>query len=174
MPSQRGFTLIELLVTLTVLAIVVGLGLPGLRDFTLNNRRVAAVNEMVASMALSRTEAISRNMTVSMCPSSDGTGCGGVGWSDGWIVFSDVDGDGAVDAGGDIVIKAVEALEGLQVKSPELGAGLTYRPNGRVRARGQFVFCDPRGATHARVVQLDVIGRPVVAKTLIGGSAPGC
>jgi type IV fimbrial biogenesis protein FimT len=174
MPAQRGFTLIELLVTLTVLAIVVGLGLPGLRDFTLNSRRVAAINEMVASLALSRSEAIARNVTVSMCPSTTGTGCGAVGWGDGWIVFSDVDGDGAPDPGVDNIIKAVEALEGLDVTSPDLGAVLTYRPNGRVRARGQLVFCDSRGAAEARVVQLDMVGRPIVAKTLIGGVNPGC
>lgn len=173
MPTQRGFTLIELLVTLTVLAIVVGIGVPGLRDFTLNNRRVAAVNEVIASLALARSESIARNVTVSMCPSEDGAGCSAAAWSAGWIIFSDADGNGAPNDD-DVIIRAVEEVDGLSVTSPELAAGLTYRPNGRIRNRGQLVFCDPRGAEHARVVQLDMVGRPIVAKSLINGVPPAC
>ena len=174
MRRHGGFTLIELLVTLATLAIIVGLGAPGLRDFMMNNRRVAAVNEMVASLALSRSEAVARNLTVSMCPSTNGTACAVGDWDQGWIVFSDNDGDGTVDAGVDTVIKALEATASLTVTTPDLGTSVTYRPNGRVRGQGQLVFCDARGSDEARVVQLDIVGRPVVSKTLRGGGAPSC
>lgn len=174
MRKQRGFTVIELLITLTVVALVLGIGVPNLRDFILNNRRVAAVNEFVASLALARTEAIARNLSVSMCPSTNGTGCAAVDWDRGWIVFSDTDRDGAIDAGIDDVIKAVEDMDNLAITSAELGASLSYRPSGRIINRGQFVFCDSRGADHARVVQLDLVGRPVVSKKLINGSSPSC
>jgi type IV fimbrial biogenesis protein FimT len=173
MQPQRGFTLIELLVTLATLAIIVGIGVPGLRDFMMNNRQVAAVNEMAASLALTRSEAVARNLTVSMCPSTNGTACAGGAWDQGWIVFSDGAGDGAVN-GGDVVIKAVEELQGLNVTTPDLGASVSYRPNGRVRTQGQLVFCDSRGGDDARVIQLDLVGRPVVAKTLRDGGTPAC
>jgi prepilin-type N-terminal cleavage/methylation domain-containing protein len=92
MPEQRGFTLIELLVTFTVLAIILGIGVPGLRDFIFNNRQVSALNEMVASLQYGRTEAIARNNTVSLCPSTNGTSCTGAStWDVGWIIFSDSD-----------------------------------------------------------------------------------
>jgi type IV fimbrial biogenesis protein FimT len=174
MRRQSGFTLIELLVALATLAIVVGLGAPGLRDFMMNNRRVAAVNEMVASLALSRSEAVARNLTVSMCPSTNGTACAVGDWDQGWIVFSDNDGDGTVDAGVDTVIKAIEELPTLTVTTPDLGTSVTYRPNGRVRAQGQLVFCDSRGSDQSRVVQLDIVGRPVVSDKLRGGGTPSC
>ena len=174
MHGQRGFTLIELLVTLATLAIVVGIGLPGLRDFAMNNRRVAAVNEIVASLALSRSEAVARNTTVSMCPSSNGAGCAAGDWDAGWIVFSDQNANGVPDAGVDTVIKAVEELDRITVTTPDLGNSLSYRPNGRVRVRGQLVFCDSRGSSNARVVQLDIVGRPVVSKTMLGGGSPTC
>jgi type IV fimbrial biogenesis protein FimT len=135
---------------------------------------VAAVNEMVASLALSRSEAVARNLTVSMCPSANGTACAIGDWDQGWIVFADNDGDGTVDAGIDTVIKAIEETASLTVTTPDLGTSVTYRPNGRVRAQGQLVFCDPRGSDEARVVQLDIVGRPVVSKTLRGGGTPSC
>ncbi len=173
MRKQHGFTLIELMITLATLAIIVGIGVPGLRDFMMNNRQVAAVNEMAASLALTRSEAVARNLTVSMCPSANGTTCAAGAWDQGWIVFSDGAADGAVN-GGDVVIKAVEELQGLNVTTPDLGASVSYRPNGRVRVQGQLVFCDSRGGDEARVIQLDIVGRPVVAKTLRGGGTPAC
>jgi len=170
MPEQRGFTLIELLVTITVLAILLGVGVPGLRDFVLNNRQVSAVNEMVGSLQYARTEAISRNRTVSLCPSSNGTSCSGSEWAVGWIVFSDQDGDGVVD-GGDTVLRRNEALDNIDfVSDGGIASAVVYRRNGRATATGNFTLCDSRGDAHGKVVVLDLSGRPRVQK--LGGSCP--
>ena len=168
MPEQRGVTLIELLVTITVLSIVLGIGLPALRDFVLNNRQIAAVNEMVASMQFARTEAVTRNGFVSLCPSSDQASCTAGDWDVGWIVFSDLDGDGAVDGGDDTVVRAAEPLNRLDFASDI--AALTYRRNGRSTATGTFTICDSRGAAHGRVIVMDLAGRPRVQK--LGGACP--
>jgi type IV fimbrial biogenesis protein FimT len=173
MRRERGFTLIELLITVTVVALVLGIGLPGLQDFIQNNRRAAKINELVASLTLARSAAISRNLTVSMCPSTNGTACAAVAWDRGWIVFSDADRNGDIN-GGDTIIKAVDGLNDMQVTSPELAASLSYRPSGRILNQGQFVVCDSRGADDARVVQLDLVGRPVISKKKLDGSNPTC
>lgn len=167
MPGQRGLTLIELLVTMTVLALVLGIGVPGLRDFVLNNRQVSAVNEMVASMQYARTESVARNGFVSLCPSSNQTGCTGGNWDTGWIIFSDLDGDGSVD-GDDTVVRAVEPLNNLDFSSDV--AALTYRRNGRSTATGTFTLCDARGDSHGKVILMDLAGRPRVQK--LTGSCP--
>lgn len=170
MPDQRGFTLIELLVTITVMAIILGVGVPGLRDFVLNNRQVSAVNEMVASLQYARTEAITRNRRVSMCPSSDGNACSGSDWAVGWIVFDDLDGDGAKD-GGEDVLRQVEALNRIDfVSDGGITNAVTYRRNGRAAAIGNFTVCDTRGAAHGKVVVMDLSGRPRVEK--LSGSCP--
>jgi len=170
MPEQRGFTLIELLVTITVLAIILGVGVPGLRDFVLNNRQVSAVNEMVGSLQYARTEAVTRNRSVSLCPSSNGTSCSGSDWAVGWIVFDDLDGDGSVD-GGETVLRQVEALNRLDfVSDGGIAGAVTYRRNGRAMATGNFTVCDSRGASDGKVVILDLSGRPRVQK--LSGSCP--
>jgi type IV fimbrial biogenesis protein FimT len=174
MRKEQGFTLIELLITVTVVALVLGIGVPGLRDFIENNRRAAKINELVASLTLARSEAIARNLAVSMCPSTNGTGCAAAPWDEGWIIFSDADRDGTVDGGTDVVFKAVDGLNNLQVTSPELAASLSYRPSGRILAQGQFIVCDSRGASEARVVQLDLVGRPVISKKKLDGGSPTC
>ena len=168
MPEQRGVTLIELLVTITVLSIVLGLGIPALRDFVLNNRQISAVNQMVASMQYARTEAVARNGFVSLCPSSDQASCTGGDWDIGWIIFSDQDGDGAVDGGDDTVMRAAEPLNRLDFASDI--AALTYRHNGRSTATGTFTICDARGPADGRVIVMDLAGRPRVQK--LGGACP--
>jgi type IV fimbrial biogenesis protein FimT len=163
MPEQRGFTLIELLVTITVLGIILGIGVPGLRDFVLNNRQVSAVNEMVASLQYGRTEAITRNRNVSLCPSSNGTSCSGSEWAVGWIVFNDQDGD--------TVLRRVEALNRVDfVSDGGITNAVTYRRNGRAMATGNFTLCDARGSAHGKVVVMDLSGRPRVEK--LSGSCP--
>lgn len=169
MPVQRGFTLIELLVTITVLAILLGIGVPGMREFVLNNRQISAVNEMVASLQYARTEAIARNGTVSVCPSADGASCSGSAWDTGWIVFDDEDGDGAVDGGDDEILRAAEAIRNLDfVSSGGIANGVTYRRNGRALATGDFKICDDRGAAKGKQIVMDLAGRPRVQK-LVGG-----
>lgn len=59
-----GFTLIELLVTLAVAAILLAIGVPGLRNILLTNRLATTANEVVAALNLARSEAIKRNARV--------------------------------------------------------------------------------------------------------------
>src|SRR5918995_1551586 len=92
---SRGFTLIELLVALTIAAILFAIGVPMFRDASLGGRLSAAANNLLASVQLARSEAIKRNLPVTVCASSAGATCaGGGGWEQGWIV---------VDAGATVI-----------------------------------------------------------------------
>lgn len=174
MRLQRGFTMIELMITIMVLGIVLGLGVPGFRDLVLNNRQASAVNELVTALQLARSEAITRNTAapsaVSICASDDGASCAGT-WADGWIVYTDADGDGALE-GGDVVLRAVDAPASIAITGP--GGAVRYRRDGRSQDATDFVFCDSRGASRARVVQLSISGRPAAAKVLSNGASPAC
>lgn len=172
MDAQRGFTMIELMVVVAIVILVLTIGVPSLRDIILNNRQVAAVNELVTAMQMARSEAITRNAArpaaVSICASADGFGCSGT-WADGWIVFTDNNGDGAFNAG-DQILRAFESPAGMDIS----GAAVSYRRDGRVVAAADFQVCDSRGAARARVIQLGLSGRPSVSKVLSAGGAPDC
>jgi type IV fimbrial biogenesis protein FimT len=176
MHLQRGFTLLELLITILVLALVLGLGVPGFRELVLNNRQASAVNELVTALQLARSEAITQNIgtpgAVSVCPSSDGTSCSGT-WSDGWIAFTDNDTSGTVN-GPDTVLRAAEAPQGINIATPGFAGVISYRRDGRVLGAADFVFCDTRGGSKARVVQVGISGRPAASKVRSDGSAPNC
>ncbi|HEX6930463.1 MAG TPA: GspH/FimT family pseudopilin [Gammaproteobacteria bacterium] len=175
---QNGFTLMELLVTLSVAAILMAIGAPGMQEFVQNNRRAAEVNNMIATLQVARSEAVARNQEIGICASTDSAGCSGsTTWDYGWIVFVDLDSDGIRDAAEEL-LQVSAAPEGMTVRATF--QGVNYRPNGRVlttpdaSTSGDITFCDSRGADEARVVRIGISGRPETSGKRLGGAAPTC
>lgn len=107
--APRGFTLIELMVTVAVVAIVLGLAVPGFQSVVNGNRLAGAANEMVASLQTARMEAIRRSRRVVVCTSGnandgDDATCATAG-IDGWITFVDLDSDGDFDKATDTLLR---------------------------------------------------------------------
>ena len=65
-PITRGVTLLELLVALAVLAILVAVGIPGMREFIVTQRLKAAAETVYADLTLARDEALHSNRTISI------------------------------------------------------------------------------------------------------------
>lgn len=149
-----GFTVIELMITVALLAILVGIAAPSLRDLTMNARITSQANDLMTDLAMTRSEAVKRSVRTAICTSSSGTACTSSNWQQGWIVFADADGDGALAAVTDI-IKAVPALDGgntlVSAGHSTNGSAamfVPYRPSGVVTPGGAgtitFDLCDSR------------------------------
>ncbi|MCK5895787.1 MAG: GspH/FimT family pseudopilin [Cocleimonas sp.] len=98
--KKQGFTLIEAIATIAVASILLGLAIPSFSNMIERNRISSATHEFMAAMRLSRSEAITRIIPVSLCVSNTGTSCDTTlgNYAKGWVVFSDCDGNGAFDA----------------------------------------------------------------------------
>jgi type IV fimbrial biogenesis protein FimT len=101
---SAGLTLLELLTVITIAAVLMGIGLPSYQYVTNANRISGEVNGLLGDMQYARSEAIKEGQTVSVCSSTDPTAAtpacsGSNAWQSGWIVFSDVNGNGAFDPG---------------------------------------------------------------------------
>jgi type IV fimbrial biogenesis protein FimT len=91
MKPPTGYTLVELMIVLTIVAILLGLGVPSYRYITDSNRLSAEVNGLLGDLQFARSEAIKEGATVTVCPANAGlTACqaGAVRWDQGWIVTS--------------------------------------------------------------------------------------
>lgn len=177
--KQHGFTLIELMVAIALLGLLLSMAVPALEQFTSNARQTSTINDFVASLHMARSTAVTINARVTVCASSNQQTCEAVPWDAGWIVFSDQNNNQLVD-GTDAIVSASPGTEGLGISSGEFGLALQYRPNGRVvnaganGMSGEFTVCDSRGDEHAKVLIIDLSGRPRVSKFLADGSNPDC
>lgn len=176
---QKGFTLIELMFAMGIGILLIALTATSMQAFVLNNRQVSSINEFIASIQFARSEAVTRNNRITICASVDGINCAAATWEGGWLIFNDRDGDQVVDAG-EIILRAVGQVDGMQIRSGVFGNFFVYRPNGRVMTNvvnvntGQFTFCDRRGPEKARVIIIDVSGRPRGSDKQADGNNPVC
>ena len=179
MRRENGFTLIELMIAVGLTGLLLSMAVPALDIFVSNARQTGAINDFVSSIHQARSTAVTTNGRVTICPSSGGTNCEAVGWNNGWIVFSDRDSDRTVD-NDETIISSSGRIEGLTFQSGQFATFLMYRPNGRVMnaslngSSGSFTVCDKRGADYAKVMTIDLSGRPRLGRTLPNGNAPSC
>ncbi len=179
MNSQRGFTLAELIATLGIVALLLSMAAPGLGELTKNTRQVTSANELLSDFHFARDLAITSNSRVTVCPSAGGLDCELVSWAAGRIIFVDLDSDRTV-SGGETVRRISGDLGETTIETTEFGTSISYRPNGRAMAElvrdntGEFTLCDDRGSTHARVIVVEMSGRPRVSREDSAGLAPSC
>ena len=149
---NRGFTIIELMVVLALAAVMLGLAVPNMRQFILNNRLTSGANDLLRAVNQARSEAIKRQTVVTLCatdePEEDEPACSG-GAFGGWVVFVDTDADGDFDAGEEKLASG-SAASAVSVSNDNDGI-LCYGPSGfaGVNCGGlaptqTIVLCDAR------------------------------
>jgi len=171
--KQNGLTVVELLIILASIAIVVMISVPGSTVVLEHYRLKAASSNLVDSLNLAKEEAMMRNSTVKVCPSSNGRFCRTDGnWSHGWLVYSDGNGDGTVQE-----IEFVEAFEGPSQKVRIVGTGAVesiasftlagLSPTNDMK-NGEFHVCHEGLGSRSKVVSIDSEGWVQVSRTESG------
>ncbi len=166
------------MVVLGVVAIALGLGVPVFNNVMASQRLSSATNDLVQSLHAARSEALKRQVTVTLCPTAGGSGpcLAGGSLGAGWSVFVDRNADGAI-SDDDVMLQQHGAL------GPDLEGGVT-------RTRAPLIFtaagtlaldaplagfdiqlCDHRGDASTgdgiaagRWIQITPLGRPQLVR----------
>jgi type IV fimbrial biogenesis protein FimT len=168
--NSNGFSLFELMIIIGIIGLTMAIAAPNLVTMISNNRISASADDFIGALQLAKAEAASRVNPVTICKkNADGNACvGGGDWSQGWIVFSDSDGDATVD--GEEVLLNHEALH------PDITFGgtgnvansITYRPSGTttIDTIEYLTVCDGRGIddSAAKGILVTITGRGSVIK----------
>lgn len=138
-----GFTLTELMITVTIAAVLLGIGVPSLSSFMGSQAITTASHDVTAMLVLARSEAIKRNANVVATPVSGD-------WKNGWTVDVTV-------GGATTTLGKQSAYNGLTITSPV--ASVTYGSNGRVQGSTVPTF-EITGSSHTRCVKVTLSGLP--------------
>lgn len=143
MKKHSGFTLVELAVVMALVAILAAIAVPSYRAMIQNNRAATQANELVAALNLGRSEATRTGSTAVICPrpaapTTPESCAAGTDWSNGWLLLSDPNGDGAFTPDGDGDGVECEFSEDclLRVQQPPegnptiTGPAVTFQGNG--------------------------------------------
>jgi type IV fimbrial biogenesis protein FimT len=188
------------MLTITVAAVILGVGIPNLTQFIRNNRMTSAANDVLAALHMARTEAVKRRAWTVMCMSAnpnDATPTCTAGGR-GWVVFIDDADPTAPDANdANLVVNNGEEVL-LRHDTPPDTITLLTAPNGnsgyiaftasgfsRAVAAGtplrSIRMCDSRGNvavygadnSAARAITISQTGRPQVTRLVADITAVG-
>jgi type IV fimbrial biogenesis protein FimT len=156
---QAGFTLIELMIVVALVALLAAMAVPSFRTLLVKRTVQSAVDALMTDMRYARSEAVKRSAQVSVCQSTNGASCaaGSNLWVGGWIVFVDGNGNGAMDAG-DEILRVQQALTSMASIASAAPAGdrrfFTYQPTGWAKSASQTFIFTPNGNVPAGSVRI--------------------
>ncbi len=157
-----GVTMLEILVAIAILAILLGIGVPSFRETFAEARATTRANDLARALAMARSEAIRRNIRVTLCKTADlaanPLACdANATWDQGWLLFVDnvhLAGNvvGVID-GADSLVRVFPAQgTGTLDGGVNYAGGISYLPSGVSRgikaggaagvANGSFTICD--------------------------------
>jgi type IV fimbrial biogenesis protein FimT len=169
--TRAGFTLIELMMAIAVMAILLMVAAPGLRDLTMNVRLTGQANDLLTDLMFARSEATKRDVRVTVCARKvNTTTCtNGNQWDNGWMVGLDADGDGEIDAG-TVPLKIADPLTGQNtIKNSGSGkkGSIVFTATGiNDSGPATLTICDSR--KQGRAVNVAGTGRASVTKITSG------
>lgn len=147
--GTAGFTLVEMVVVVAILGILLGVAVPALQEFVINQRVRAATMDSISSLMLARSEAIKQGGDVSVTPAS-----GTTNWSTGWRIVGT---DGAT-------VRTQDAYSGVQI-SATISTGATsvvFNRTGRITGTATLEIGSTTNPTSyaRRCVSVGLSGQP--------------
>ncbi len=170
--APPGFSLVEALVVLALLAVLLGLAVPGVAGLRSRHELQAVAEDVWSSLVLARSQALVHQQRVALCPVTADQACDPQGlWQLGWQVFVDSNHNGLRDAGERVLQSRAGLPQGMRLQgNSTVQQGVGYGADGRSESRtgafqsGTLVLCRT-GLSEGWKIVVNALGRPRLEKT---------
>ena len=156
-----GFTLVELLISLTILALMIGAGLPGLQGFVANNKADNQYRQLFTLLQFARSQSVHYREPVVVCPSLNEQDCIN-NWQYELLVFVDKNNNKIFDED-DLLLKKVDKTEKKSariVNAFPTSRHLSFNYNGRSgNQNGRLTYCVNSKKLYANQIIIAKSGR---------------
>jgi len=132
--KQIGTTILEVALGISVTSVLATAAVPSMENLIRSRHLAPTTNDLVATMNLARSEAITRGTRVAVIAKDNGS------WSNGWQMFADTNNNGVLDAGEQVIRDYSASAPGLTI-TPHFGITypgtvLSYESTGRLARPG--------------------------------------
>jgi type IV fimbrial biogenesis protein FimT len=162
----RGFTIVELLVGITLLAVLLGLGVPAMGTYLQNSKLASATASYLAGLQTARAEAIRRNTRAELALTDDP------------ITIADLaNALGASPTGRNWVVRAASGAgyaPAIEAKSGKEGEGSAAAAAIVVSASASAISFNGFGATADNAAHFIAISNPAAGACVVDGGPIRC
>jgi len=172
MRRPSGYTLLEVLIVVSIVGILAAIAVPSFKYVGTSYRISSEVNSLLGDMQLARSVALKQGQYVTICASSNGTGCVGSGntWQGGWIIFLDSNNNQTANAN-EAVLRVQPAFTGGDTFTASTatfwyatyGPG-GYAPTGLAAPISLNLHDSTNNAMYTRCLRITQMGTPTGAK----------
>lgn len=148
---MRGFTAIELMIVVVIVAILTAMAVPGMGRMIRNQRVKTAAFDVFASLTFARSEALKRNVNVTITPTA------AADWTQGWTI---------TDANGNVLKTENDRKLSANEMVMTGPASVIYARTGRLgnAAVPKFNISTTGSNTQVRCITVDLGGRPLTTE----------
>ncbi|MEW5879562.1 MAG: GspH/FimT family pseudopilin [Pseudomonadota bacterium] len=174
--ANRGLSLIEVLIVMAIAAILLGIGVPNMQTFILNNRLASSTHEFYTALQFARSEAVRRQAQVTLV---HGGAAGSGNWGAGWTMCVDSNRDNA--CAGEETLRAGAPLAAplTLYGNANFANFIAFDASGRLTTAGggAFVICHGAnlvedGQSRSRAVLVNGSGRVRLGLDANGDGVP--